>query len=111
MVAVVVTTVLVAVVAVAVALPLVALLDVDVCVWVVRALSGGTGTIVPSCLTETVVEVPEAPDASDPAVACSEEDLTAVPTPKPIASAASSAAPSSNQRRRTDAERAAFTSP
>jgi hypothetical protein len=112
-VAVVVTTVLVAVVAVvgvgAVALPFVELLDVVVCVWVVRALSGGTGTIVPSCLTETVVEVAEPSDASDPAVACSEEDLTALPTPKPMASAASSAAPSSHQR--IDPERAAFVSP
>jgi hypothetical protein len=61
-------------------------------------------------LTETVVEVAEAPEASDPPLACSEDDLTAVPTPKPMARAASSAAPSSHQRRRTDAERAAFTS-
>jgi hypothetical protein len=112
MVAVVVTTVLVAVAVVAVvALPLVELLDVVVCVWVVRALSGGTGTTVPGCLTETVVEVPASLEARDPAVACCEEDLTAVPTPKPMASAASSAAPSSNHRRRTDAELAAFTSP
>jgi hypothetical protein len=116
MVAVVVTTVLVAVAAVAVALPLVGvwlveLLDVVVCVWVVRALSGGTGTIVPSCLTETVVEVPESLDARDPAVACCDEDLTAVPTPKPMASAASSAAPSSTHRRRTVADLAPFTSP
>jgi hypothetical protein len=110
MVAVVVATVLVAV-AVVVALPLVELLDVVVCVWVVRALSGGTGTIVPSCLTDAVVEVGESLDASDPAVACCEEDLTAVPTPKPMASAASSAAPSSNHRPRTDAELAAFPSP
>lgn len=68
MVAVVVTTVLVAVVDAALAL--VELLEVVVCVWEVRPLSGGTGTIVPRCVTETVAEVAASLVASDPAVAC-----------------------------------------
>ncbi len=96
---------------VVVALPLVEVLDVEVRVWVARGLSAGTGTIAPRCLTETVADVVESPDASEPAVACDDDDLTAVPTPKPIASAATSAAPNSHQRRRTEAERAAVTSP
>jgi hypothetical protein len=103
--------VLTGVVAVVVAVALVEVLDVEVWVWVVRALSGGTGTIAPRRVTETVEEVAESLDASEPVVVCGELDLTAVPTPKPIASAATTAPPSSHHRRRTDAERAAFTSP
>ena len=113
MVAVVLTTVVVAVVAVAAALApaLVEALDVELWLCVAPGLSGGTGTPAPRCVTETVAEVVELPDASEPVVACDDVDFTAVPTPKPIASAATSAAPSSHQRRRTAAERAAVSSP
>jgi hypothetical protein len=110
-VAVVLATVVVAVVTVALAVALVEALDVEVWLAVVAALSGGTGTPAPRCVTDTVAEVLELPDASEPVVACDDVDLTAVPTPKPIARAASRAAPSSHQRRRTDAARAAVSSP
>jgi hypothetical protein len=55
---------------VVVAVALAEVLDVDVWVWVARDLSAGTGAIAPRRFTETVAEVAESPDASEPVVVC-----------------------------------------
>ena len=74
---------------------------VDVVVWVAVALvfSGGTGTAVPGRATVACPAPPASLAASDPVCAGAEVDFTALPIPKPAATAITINAPSSHHRR------------
>ena len=72
--------------------------DVDVLVWVCRALSGGTATPPPTRVTDTWEAPADVLVASAPAAVGAGLDLTALPTTKPMTIAATSAAPSSHHR-------------
>jgi hypothetical protein len=81
----------------------VAVLDVwVVLVCVAAGLSEGTAAAALGRATVTVLLVTLTVEASEPAAVASEVVLVAVPTTNPMTSGIRIAAPSSNQRRRTD---------
>jgi hypothetical protein len=74
-------------------------LDVVVCVCVALALSGGTGALSGGPVIVACAPVPDSPDANDPDRAGADVDFTALPIPKPAATAITSNTPSSHLRR------------
>jgi hypothetical protein len=94
--------VLVAVVNVLVVLDALDVAVVEVLVRVVARLSEGTPAAPLGRATVTAVPVPLTVEASEPAAVAGRVDLVEVPTTNPMTSGIRTAAPSSNQRRRTD---------